>query len=91
MDVEEVWLVALIMVFVTLVFVVLIWVVLFYVIKKGNPSRYARGVGLKAVTAFVGVWSFIFFWYLFFFSGYWFIFYKLQYHVYILIPSIENY
>lgn len=75
---------------------VLIWLVRVYIWMKNNPSVHSRDtytiwvIG-KASLIFIGTWSFMFFWYLFVFTAYWFIFYKMQYHVYILLPSLDEY
>lgn len=75
---------------------ILIWLVRVYIWMKNNPSVHSRDtytiwmIG-KATMIFIGTWAFMFFWYLFIFTAYWFIFYKMQYHVYILLPSMDEY
>lgn len=45
----------------------------------------------KAIVFLIGTWGFMFFWFLYGICGYWFIFYKMQYDVYILMPSLDDY
>ena len=73
-----------------------IWITKIYVWSKNNPSTYSSQTYTlwilgKAGIMLLGTWAFMLFWYLFFMTGYWFVFYKMQYHVYILIPPTNTY
>ncbi|OMJ90235.1 hypothetical protein SteCoe_7436 [Stentor coeruleus] len=58
---------------------------------KDSPTTYTRWIILTAIRMLITTWGFLMFWYLFGLTGYWFIFYKLQYHVYALIPPLTTY
>lgn len=78
------------------VIVLLCWAVRLYVWTKINPQKdspttYTRWVILTGFRMLITTWGFIHFWYLFSLTGYWFIFYKLQYHVYALVPPLTTY
>lgn len=58
---------------------------------KDSPTTYTRWIILTAIRLLITTWGFLMFWYLFGLTGYWFIFYKLQYHVYALVPPLTTY
>ena len=45
----------------------------------------------KFVMILLSMVALIHFWYLFLFSAYWFVFYKMQYHVFILLPDLNKF
>lgn len=47
-------------------------------------------VFIKIIFAMFSVFSSVFFWFLVIIAGYWFIFFKLQEHVYILLPQVNH-
>ena len=63
--------------------------------QKDSPTTWTTWMILTGIRMLISTWGFIMFWYLFGLTGYWFIFYKLQYHVYALVPPLttfqENY
>lgn len=72
------------------------WIVRLYVWTKINPQKdspttYTRWIILTSIRLLITTWGFLMFWYLFGLTGYWFIFYKLQYHVYALIPPLSTF
>lgn len=78
------------------IIVLICWLVRLYVWTKINPQKdspttYTRWVILTSIRLLITTWGFLMFWYLFGLTGYWFIFYKLQYHVYALIPPLSTY
>lgn len=67
-----------------------------YIWAKNNPSAHIRHsytskLVIQGFWLLAGTWSFIIFWFLIGTAAYWFIFYKLQYHVYVLIPPIDTF
>lgn len=78
------------------ILVFICWVVRLYVWSKINPQKdspttYTRWFILTSIRMLITTWGFICFWYLYGLTGYWFIFYKLQYNVYALIPPLDTY
>lgn len=72
--------------------VLFVCIVRTYVWTKNNPPAISRETYIfwlcgKGIMIFLGTWTFIIFWYMFLLSGYWFIFFKMQYHVFVLLPS----
>lgn len=67
-----------------------------YIWSKNNPSAHVRDTYtnkliLQVIWYLSGTWGFIMFWYLIGVTAYWFIFYKMQYHVYALVPPLSTY
>jgi meckelin len=67
-----------------------------YIWSKNNPSAHVRDSYTTKILSqlmwyLAGTWSFICFWYLMGVTAYWFIFYKMQYHVYVLVPPLDTY
>ena len=95
MDTSHFWTIAEGIFIGTNVLVFLCWVVRLYVWTKINPQKdspttYTRWIFLTGIRMLISTWAFIHFWYLFSLTGYWFIFYKMQYHVYVLIPPLTT-
>jgi len=81
---------------VLLVAVILISLFKAYIVsKKGklNVDRGAENVDFIAsvITIFIDLFSTVFFWLMVGFTGWWFVFYKLQSRVYYLLPAIDDY
>lgn len=96
MDTDKFWEVATGIFAMVLLITVVIWLAKVYIWNKNNPKTYLQDshtgkLILRAVVLLLGTFSFMFFWYLFAFCGYWFVFYKMQYHVYVLMPSLDDY
>ncbi|CAG9313152.1 unnamed protein product [Blepharisma stoltei] len=67
------------------------WITRLYVWSKNNPSIHSRETYTlwilgKALVYFISTWAFFNFWFIFVSSAYWFVFYKMQYQVYVLVP-----
>lgn len=67
-----------------------------YIWTKNNPSEHVRDTYtsrliIQSIWYLAGSWAFIIFWYLIGITAYWFIFYKMQYHVYALVPPLDTY
>ncbi|MEE4247262.1 MAG: hypothetical protein V2I33_17755 [Kangiellaceae bacterium] len=100
MDTSQFWLVALCLLTVTNMIAVGLTIVNVIAWSKNNPASYSpetRTMTLagRALMIWLRMEGLIHFWYIFLFSAYWFIFFKLQYHVFILLPEtdkfVENY
>ena len=78
------------------ILVLLITLARVYLWTKNNPSAhfrhsYTSKLIIQGLWYMSGTWSFIIFWFLLGITAYWFIFYKLQYHVYALVPPSDTY
>ena len=78
------------------IFVLIITALRLYIWTKNNPSAHTRHsytskLLFQGFWYLAGTWAFIIFWFLIGTTAYWFIFYKLQYHVYALIPPTDTY
>ena len=51
-----------------------------------SPDNYGWFVLFTLIFTLADTWAFIFFWFLFFVTGYWFIVFKLQESAFILLP-----
>lgn len=56
-----------------------------------SPDNYAWFVFFTLLFTLGDTWAFIFFWFLFFVTGYWFIVFKLQESAFILLPQLDLY
>ncbi len=56
-----------------------------------SPDNYCWFVVWILVFTLADTWAFIFFWFLFFTSGYWFIVFKLQENAFLLLPPLDLY
>lgn len=66
-----------------------------YVWTKNNPPAISRETYIfwlcgKSLMIFLATWTFIIFWYMFLLCAYWFIFFKMQYHVFVLLPPARD-
>ena len=78
------------------VLTVVVWITRCYIWTKNNPATHSRETYPiwfcgKAIMFLLSTWAQIMFWYIFVFTGYWFVFYKMQYYVYILLPTQDNF
>lgn len=78
------------------ILVLLILIVKVYVWTKINPQKdspttYTSWFILTCIRMLISTWGFVCFWYLFGVTGYWFIFYKMQYNVYALVPPSSTF
>jgi meckelin len=96
MNTDKFWVVAMALFIVTNFIVIFIWILRAYIWTKNNPSvhsseTYIFWLAGKALVMLIGTWAMMMFWYLFCFTAYWFIFYKMQYRVYVLLPPNDAY
>lgn len=75
--------------------VLFVCIVRTYVWTKNNPPAISRETYIfwlcgKSLMIFVATWTFIIFWYMFLLCSYWFIFFKMQYHVFVLLPPARD-
>ena len=81
--------------YVLLVVLILILVIKAFVyVKKPQLSRNqdrSRQVCFDVIRDLLDFFSTIYFWYLFFMIGYWFVFFKLQERVYCFLPTHKTY
>ena len=96
MDTDKVWLVALALLSFTMILSILVSMQMAYSWSKNNPASYNPEASQmvfagKFVMILLSMVSLIHFWYLFLFSAYWFVFYKMQYHVFILMPDANKF
>ena len=56
-----------------------------------DPAARCRYAFVKIFIVAIDLYSNLFFWFLVFFTGYWFIFFKLQERVFVLLPSLNTY
>jgi meckelin len=78
------------------VIVLMSWITRLYVWTKINPHKdspttWTTWMILTSIRMLISTWGFVMFWYIFGLTGYWFIFYKLQYHVYALVPPLSTF
>lgn len=77
------------------VIILFVCIIRTYVWTKNNPPAISRETYVfwlcgKSLMIFVATWTFIVFWYMFLLTGYWFIFFKMQYHVFVLLPTAKD-
>ena len=95
MDTDNFWEVATAVFITNSVLTFIIWVVRIYIWSKNNPTKYSAETYIpwmcgNGLTLLLQTWAFMNFWYLYTMCAYWFIFYKMQYYTYILMPSLDD-
>lgn len=90
------WMVVQILFIIFNVFIIIVWLMRVYVWSKANPRRslgknYFTQLIVAVVKLALDSWADAQFYFLFFVTGYWFVFYKFQSKIYILIPNENNY
>jgi hypothetical protein len=72
-----------------------VYLIRVYVWTKGNPRRsfkdgYCSALLFALVRIALDTWNDAMFYFLFAITGYWFVFYKLQSKIYLLIPDKDD-
>ena len=72
-----------------------IWMIRLYIWTSSNPSfsfgeNYGFALIYRTILILVDSWSEVIFYYLFIMTGYWFVFYKLQTSIFLVMPPISN-
>ena len=55
-----------------------------------DPSAFCKFAVVKFFFSALDLYSYLFFWFLVAFTGYWFIFFKMEERVYLLLPEINS-
>lgn len=96
MNTDSFWAGALPGFYVLLIIVILISLVKAYFVSQNSKLSVDRGAEsidfiTTSITIFIDLFSSVFFWLMVGFTGWWFVFYKLQSRVYYLLPALDEY
>jgi len=56
-----------------------------------DPAAFCKFAVVKFIFSAFDLYSYIFFWFMVIFTGYWFIFFKMEERVYLLLPELDTY